>query len=282
MTPGGGIAADGALAAGVSGRTRLYPIIGDPIEFAQSPRRLTAGLAARGHDALCCPMQVPSGALPDVMRALALTGNVDGVLVTMPHKARVVDHCATVSDRVALLGAASVIRRNVDGSWHGDMLDGIAFVQAQRDAGARPEGARVLLVGAGGAGSAIALALLEAGVRELIVHDRDERKARELVARIACRADGRARTGASHPAGCDMVCNASSAGMAPDDELPVPAALIDGSMFVGDVIAGHGTTPLLVVAQAAGCRTANGDQMVEAVQERMLDFFLRAVERLAA
>ena len=282
MTPDGAIFADGGVSPGVSGRTRLYPIIGDPIEFAQSPRRLTAGLAARGHDALCCPMQVPAGALPDVMRALALTGNVDGVLVTMPHKASVVAHCATVSDRVALLGAASVIRRNVDGSWHGDMLDGIAFVQAQRDAGARLERARVLLVGAGGAGSAIALALLEAGVRELIVHDRDELKARELVARIEGRAHGRARIGSSHPAGCDMVCNASSAGMSPDDELPVPAALIDGSMFVGDVIAGHGITPLLRMAQAAGCRTASGDQMVEAVQERMLDFFLRSVERLVA
>jgi shikimate 5-dehydrogenase len=58
----------------------------------------------------------------------------------------------------------SVIRRSPDGTWHGDMLDGLAFVKAQKDHGAQPEGARVLLVGAGGAGSAIAIALLEAGV----------------------------------------------------------------------------------------------------------------------
>ncbi len=58
----------------------------------------------------------------------------------------------------------SVIRRNPDGTWHGDMLDGLAFVKAQIDHGAQPKGARVLLVGAGGAGSAIAIALLEAGV----------------------------------------------------------------------------------------------------------------------
>jgi shikimate 5-dehydrogenase len=46
------------------------------------------------------------------------------------------------------------------------------------------------------------------------------------------------------------------------------------SMFVGDVIAGHGVTPLLKAAQSAGCKTANGVQMVDAVQEMMLDFLL--------
>jgi shikimate dehydrogenase len=61
-------------------------------------------------------------------------------------------------------------------------------------------------------------------------------------------------------------------GMAEGDPLPVAANLLSSSMFVGDVIAGHGVTPFLQAAQAAGCKTANGDQMVEAVQEMMLDF----------
>lgn len=69
-----------------------------------------------------------------------------------------------------------------------------------------------------------------------------------------------------------MVCNASPMGMAEGDPLPVAANLLSSSMFVGDVIAGHGVTPFLQAAQAAGCKTANGDQMVEAVQEMMLDF----------
>jgi shikimate dehydrogenase len=126
-------------------------------------------------------MQVPEPALDDVMRGLSSTPNVDGLLVTMPHKHTAVGHCATSSEGTSLLGAVSVIRRYADGTWHGDMLDGLAFVKAQKDHGARPAGSRVLLLGAGGAGSAIAVALLDEGVQELVVHDVDETRAAELV-----------------------------------------------------------------------------------------------------
>ena len=71
-----------------------------------------------------------------------------------------------------------------------------------------------------------------------------------------------------------MVCNATPLGMSANDPLPLPADLLGPSMFVGDVVAGHGITPLLQAALAIGCRTANGVQMVEAVQEMMLDFML--------
>ena len=255
----------------VDGETRLFPIIGDPIRYVKSPQRLTAGFAARGHNAVCVPALVPEPALADVMRALALTRNVDGLLVTMPHKFKVAAHCATTSERTKLLGAVSVVRRNADGTWHGDMLDGLAFLKAQEDAGAKPAGARVLLFGAG---SAIAVALLEAGVREMVIHDIDKARAQHLMHVISALANGRARLGPPDPTGLDMVCNASSAGMNIGDEPPVAAGLLRPTMFVGDVIAGHGTTPLLQAAQAAGCKTANGDQMVEAVQEMMLDFLL--------
>jgi shikimate dehydrogenase len=166
------------------------------------------------------------------------------------------------------------MRRNADGSWHGDMLDGLAFVKAQKDHGARLDGAKALLLGAGGAGSAIAMALLEAGVRELTVHDIERSRADRLVALLGERFSDRIRAGPADPIGCDLVCNATPLGMAAGDPLPLDPRLLRGSMFVGDVIAGHGTTPLLSAAAMAGCKTANGDQMVEAVQEAMLDFML--------
>jgi shikimate dehydrogenase len=166
------------------------------------------------------------------------------------------------------------MRRNADGTWHGDMLDGLAFVKAQEDEGAKPEGARVLLLGAGGAGSAIALALLDAGVRELIVHDVDEARSARLLELLAEAAKGRLKAGPPDPTGCDMVCNATPMGMAAGDPLPIEARLLTSSMFVGDVIAGHGLTPFLRAAQNAGCKTANGDQMVDAVMEMMMDFML--------
>lgn len=94
----------------INGATRLYPIIGDPIKYARSPERMTAGFAARGHNGLCLPAEVPEGALAEVMRGLSLIRNVDGLLVTMPHKFKVPTYCATVSDRTKRLGAVSVRR----------------------------------------------------------------------------------------------------------------------------------------------------------------------------
>jgi shikimate dehydrogenase len=258
----------------LDGATRLFPIIGDPIKFAKSPQQLTLGFEARGHNAVCLPMQVAKDDLEAVMHAMTLTGNVDGLLVTMPHKFSAFAYCETGSDTARLLGGVSVMRRNADGTWHGDMLDGLAFVKAQIDHGARVKDGRALLLGAGAAGSAIAIALLEAGIGELVIHDADESRATHLSDLVAELGRGRVRVGPADPAGCNLVFNATPMGLAENDPLPVSGGLLDLSMFVGDVIAGHGMTPLLKAAQSAGCKTANGAQMVDAVQEMMLDFFL--------
>jgi shikimate 5-dehydrogenase len=260
----------------LSGETRLFPIIGDPIMFVKSPHRLTSGFEARGHNGICVPMQVPQAHLQGVMHGLSLIPNIGGMLITMPHKFTAFAYCATSSERSRRLGVVSVIRRNPDGSWHGEMLDGLAFVKAQKDQGAQPGGARVLLVGAGGAGSAIAIALLDAGVRELVVHDTDASRVAQLIELLAGLGRGRVTAGPPDPTGCDIVCNATPMGLAAGDPFPVAANLLAPSMFVADVIAGHGETPLLQAARAAGCKTANGEQMVEAVQEMMLDFMLGA------
>lgn len=259
----------------LSGTTRLFPIIGDPIRYVESPVRLTRTFGERGHNGICFPLQVPADDLDAVLTGLGAAQNVDGILVTMPHKFTAFAHCTTSSERARMLGVVSVIRRNPDGSWHGDMLDGIAFVKAQIDHGAQPEGARVLLVGAGGAGSAIAIALLEAGVRELIIHDADDARAATLLDLLSHLGEGRVSAGPADPTGCDLVCNATPLGMEEGDPLPVDAALLTSSMFVGDVIAGHGLTPFLRAAEAAGCQTANGGDMVEAAQDVMADFMLR-------
>src|SRR3954452_22004059 len=187
-----------------SSGTRLFPILRNTISFVKSPLRLTASFSARGLNAACVPMLVPEAQLPDVMRGLSLIPNIGGLLITMPHKFAAFGFCATSSERAKLLGVVSVIRRNADGSWHGDMLDGLAFVKAQKDHGARPDGARVLLIGAGGAGGAIAIALLEAGVRELIIHDTDESRVAQLLELLTDLGHSRVTAGPPDPAGCDM------------------------------------------------------------------------------
>jgi shikimate dehydrogenase len=169
------------MADHLNGATRLFPIIGDPIKYVESPQRLTRTFGERGYNGVCVPMQVPADDLDTVMAGLAALRNVDGILVTMPHKFTAFAQCATSSERAKLLGVVSVIHRNPDGTWHGDMLDGLAFVKAQKDHGAQPEGARALLIGAGGAGSAIAIELLQWGARELVIHDADESRVATLL-----------------------------------------------------------------------------------------------------
>jgi len=226
----------------LGGATRLFPIIGDPIKYAESPLRLSRTFEQRDYNGICVPMQVSAGDLDTVIAGLTVSRNVDGILVTMPHKFTAFAHCATSAERAKKLGVVSVIRRNADGTWHGDMLDGLAFVKALKDHGAQPEGARVLLVGAGGAGSAIAIALLEAGVGDLVIHDDDESRFDTLLGLLSGLAPGRVSAGSPDPTGCDLVCNATPMGMDHGDPLPVDAALLTSSMFVADVIAGHGVT----------------------------------------
>jgi shikimate dehydrogenase len=256
----------------LSGETLLYPIIGDPITFVKSPQRLTATFEERGHNGICVPMQVPDGELESFIRGVEPVSNIRGLLITMPHKNTMFDYCATSSETSKLLGVVSVVRRNADGSWHGDMLDGLSFVAAQKKAGARLDGARVLQVGVGGAGSAIAVALLDAGVRELVLHDSSPSRLEDLIRLLSGR--GRVIHGSPDPTGCDVVVNATPMGMSPGDPLPVRAQLLTPSMFVGDVIAGHGVTPLIQIARAAGCKTSDGVQMVEAGMELIADFLL--------
>lgn len=258
----------------LNGATRLVPIIGDPIKYVGSPTALTQAFAERDHNGICIPLQVPVESFEVIMAGLAATPNIDGIVVTMPHKQAAFRHCATLAERARLLQVSNVLRRNPDGTWHGDMVDGLAFGKAQTDHGAVVEGARALLVGAGGAGGAIALALLDAGVRELVVSDRDDAHVDALIAALAEPARGRLVAGPPDPRGCDLVCNATPLGMNEGDPLPVDPALLDDSMFLGDVIAGHGITPFIAAGRALGCGTATGDDMIRTNQDLIADFML--------
>lgn len=261
----------------LNGRTRLYPLLGDPIIHARSPDWLSKRMQERGMNMISLPMEVPQGALDAVMTGLAATTNVDGLSLTMPHKIAGMAYCATLSDTSRMVGAVSAIRRNKDGSWHGHTTDGDAFVKAQIDRGATIEGARVLVLGAGGAGSAIVISMLENGAAEVAVHDPDSARQRRIVGLLADSHPGRIREAtSSDPTGFDLIAHASGLGHGDDDPLPLDVILLRPSMFVGDVVAGHGETPLMRAAKAAGCRTADGDDMVIAVLDVMCDFLLDA------
>ena len=260
----------------LNGATSVIGIAGDPIAQVKSPAGMTQGLAARGLNAVVVPFHVTRAALPEFMRGIALAGNVSGMIITVPHKLACHELCATTSPRSALLRAVNVMRRNADGTWHGDMFDGEGFVSSLRRAGCVPQGERVLLAGAGGAGSAIALALLEAGVAELAIHDSDTVRRDALIAQLAPVAGGRLRVGSPDPAGFGVVANATPAGMRAGDPLPVDVTRLSPSAFVGDVITVPAETPFLLAARALGCGTQGGIGMFNEVCALMLDFYAPA------
>jgi shikimate dehydrogenase len=257
----------------LSGATRLFMIVGDPIAQVRSPGGVSAAFAALGVDAICVPAQVATEDLGDFLSVCDRMKNLDGLIVTVPHKFACFRHCASASKRAGFIAATSIMRRRAEGGWHGDQFDGEGFVRAMRGKGVAPEGKRALLVGAGGAGSAIAYALIEAGVSVVAVHDADAGRRDALIGRIE--ALGRlAEVGSDDPTGFDLVCNASPAGMRAGDPVPVRVERLTSAMYVGCVITVPVVTTLIAAARGLGCVTGTGGEMYEALQHLMVDFLL--------
>lgn len=257
-----------------SGATRLYVIVGDPIAQVRSPAGVSAAFAARGHDGILMPVQVAPTDLPDFLSVATRLRNLDGIVVTIPHKFACYQACASATERAHFLRTVNLMRRRADGSWHGDMVDGLGFVGAARAKGIDPKGMRALLVGAGGAGSAIALALVEAGVSELAVHDSATERRDALIGRLNGLGKAPVRTGSADPAGFDFVANATPAGMKEGDPLPVDAARLAPSAYCGCVITKPEVSPFIAAARKAGCVTGTGTDMYQQHQGIIVDFLL--------
>jgi shikimate dehydrogenase len=133
---------------------------------------------------------------------------------------------------------------------------------------------RALLVGAGGAGSAIALALIEAGVSELAIHDNMPGRRDALIGQLNELGRGRARIGTADPAGFDFVANATPAGMQDGDPLPVDIARLAPSAYCGCVITKPEISPFIAAARKLGCMTATGTDMYRQQQGIIVDFLL--------
>ena len=257
----------------LTGTTRIVPIVGDPIAQVKSPAGVTAAFAARGIDAICVPINVSAADFEGFIHFVRGWRNCDGVIVTVPHKQAAASACDKTSERSAYLGCVNTIRRAADGTLAGDMFDGIGFVTACRDRGCTFNGKRALLLGAGGAGSAIAHAVATTGVAALAIADVDEVRRDHLVARLAALrlpvVAARADTN-----GFDIVLNATPLGMRLADPLPLSPASLHAGMFVGDVVTGPDPTPLIAAARAARCATCTGIDMFANVRDLMIDFLL--------
>ena len=259
---------------GYSGATRVIFIVGDPIAQVKSPQGVTASLRARGADVIVVPLQVRAADLAAFFALAERMPNVEGVIVTVPHKFDAARCCAIVTPRARSIGAVNVVRRSADGRWQGDMCDGEGYVAGLRNAGCEPRGRQVLLVGAGGAGSAIAHALVDAEVAAIALHDTSAERRDALAAKLRAYGPVVPGLGTSDPGGFDLVINASPMGMRADDPLPVDTGRLAASTFVGCVVTMPAVPALIEAARARGCPTMTGAGMFDAVRERIIDFYL--------
>ncbi|MDH2341114.1 shikimate dehydrogenase [Bradyrhizobium sp. SSUT77] len=257
-----------------SGATRLYVIVGDPIAQVRSPAGVSSAFAACGHDGILVPVQVSVADLPDFLSLATRLQNLDGIVVTIPHKFACYQACASATERAHFLRTVNLMRRRADGSWHGDMVDGLGFVGAARAQGIDPKGMRALLVGAGGAGSAMALALVEAGVSDLAIHDSATVRRDALIGRLNGLGKTPVRVGTVDPTGFDFVANATPAGMTDGDPLPVDVMRLAPSAYCGCVITKPEVSSFIAAARKLGCVTGTGTDMYEQHQSIMVDFLL--------
>jgi shikimate dehydrogenase len=267
----------------ITGTTRLYGILGNPIAQVRSPEVFTQAFAAGGIDAVMVPLQVLPEHFDASVRALMALGNLDGLLVTVPYKARMAAFATRLGDTARCIGAVNALRREADGSWTADMFDGAGFIAGARRKGYALEGRRAAIFGAGGAGSAIACGLVAAGVQSLALIDPARERAEALAAALKRTFPAASvRPADAVPAGSDMIVNASTVGMRPGDGLPGETGPLAPDTLIGDVIIAETSTPIIELAQRRGCPFVTGKEMHAGQKEALLAFFAAATRAPAA
>jgi shikimate dehydrogenase len=257
----------------VTGATRLFGIVGDPITEVRSPSTFNPLIEAAGADAVLVALQVRAAEFEETMDGLMRLGNLDGLIVTFPHKQAALHLAGRVSERARRVGAVNAMRRDADGLWSADIFDGVGFVRAVAAAGRRVAGADIALVGAGGAGRAIALELAAEGAARLAIDDLDSSRAEGLIADLAAVHPGcDFRRGRPDPARHDILINATPVGFAGETELPFALDGLRTESLVVDIVPRPGSR-LLAAAEALGAATVRGTSMVEGQARALLGFF---------
>jgi len=250
-----------------SGKLMSFALLGHPVGHSLSPAMHNAAFKAlrlRAHYSL---LDVPPGGIPCTLEQLR-ANNFGGVNVTIPHKEAAYRFLAVkhvLSDTAKLLHSVNTVVFRPDGALLGDNTDAPGFLDALKEAfRATPRGKRILLLGCGGAGRALAIVCAMQGAESILVADVNLAARRRLLLALRQAAPGlpvagvslaRSRTAARN---CDLIIHATPIGMHPGDPSLLPPEAFHSGQLVFDLIYNPSITPLLATAKAAGARTANG------------------------
>ncbi|HWC70904.1 MAG TPA: shikimate dehydrogenase [Actinomycetota bacterium] len=255
----------------IGGTTQIAGVIGWPVEHSLSPTIHNAAFAALGMDWVYVPLPVAPGTLAAAVKGVAALG-FRGVNVTMPHKSESAELADELSDEARRLRAvnAFVVR---GGRLHGHNTDAPGFERFVReDAGFDPAGCSAIVLGAGGAARAVALALAHAGASDLRVAVREAARANDLVSAIEgtdLRVDVVPLDDASGMR-ADLVVNATPLGADGVTAPPLPA--VDADVVVVDLLYRPAVTPWQLAAREAGAEVFGGLGLL--LQQAALSFDL--------
>ena len=260
-----------------SGHTRVAAVIGEPVRHSLSPTLHNAAFSAAGLDWVYVAFSVADGRAAAALDAVRTLG-IDGLSVTMPHKATVAEAVDELTPAAAALGAVNCVV-NRGGRLHGDNTDGAGFLDGLADdAGIDVSGRRVAVIGAGGAARAVVVAAADAGAAEIVVVNRSP----DAAARAAALAPGCGRVGErADIRSADLVVNATPIGMHGDAQ-PVPAALVDPGQVAVDLIYAPAETAWLAALRARGVAAHNGLSMLVHQAARAFEIWTGEPAPLAA
>jgi shikimate dehydrogenase len=253
----------------ITGHTQIVGVIGDPITHTRSPAMHNAAFTALGMDWVYVPFHVRAADLGDAVRGFRATG-IRGINATIPHKEPLVSLVDSLSAEAEFIGAVNTLVFERDGSIHGDNTDARGFLASLFEGGMpAPRNERVVVLGAGGAARAVVAALVDAGVKEIVIANRTPARAERLAEEISARTRVHSRV---VPLADDalmrvlresaLLVNTTSAGMVGKEPLTLRGDLLYPPLAVCDVVYTPPETPLLKAAAANGCRVLNGVGML--------------------
>jgi len=258
----------------INGNTEIIAHIGYPTHTFKSPMIYNPYFEEAGINAVVVPMGCKTDHYPAFLQAVFSLENIRGALITMPHKVTTVGLLDEVTATVRVAGACNAVKRLADGRLVGDMFDGAGFVRGVQRKGFDLQGRSVLVVGTGGVGCAIAASLAGAGIAAITLFDVNQASCEALAQRIRQNHPQiQVHTGSNDPAPHDLVVNATPMGMNEGDPLPMDVSRLAPSTFVGEVVMKAETTAFLAAAQARGCQTQVGTDMLYEQIPAYLEYF---------